>query len=92
MSHLTALLLSLAGFGGLALATDRQQQIILQRPLPSTAKLAMRVAAACSLALALAVLAAGRGWGLGLVMFSGHTSLAVGLVYCALLAYGRFRS
>ena len=92
MSHLTALLLSLAGFAGLALATDRQQQMVLQRPLRSTAKLATRATAACSLALALAVLAGGHGWGLGLVMFSGHTSLAAGLVYCALLAYGRFRS
>jgi Mg/Co/Ni transporter MgtE len=91
MTHVTALALCLAGFALLALATDRQQQAVSGRVLPSAVKTGMRLAAACALLLGLAVLVGSFGWSLGLVMFSGHTSLAAGLVHGALIAHGRLQ-
>ncbi len=92
MSHLTALLLCLAGFAGLALGTDRQQRIVFERALGRSVKVGLWSAAALSLVLALAVLVGGHGWSLGLVMFNGHTSLAAALVHCALITYGRLQT
>lgn len=89
MTHLGSLLLCLAGFAGLALAMGGQQPGLLRRPLPSATRAALRVAASCALAAALGILVAWQGWGLGLVMFSGHTSLAAGLVHCTLIGYKR---
>jgi len=89
MTHLLSLLLCLAGFAALACATQRQQDELFGRSLPRRATVWLRVAGAGLLLVALAVLLAWRGWGLGLVMYSGHTSLAAGLVFCALLAHRR---
>ena len=61
MTHVTALVLCLAGFALLALATDRQQQAVSGRVLPSAAKTGMRIAAACALLLGLAVLVGSSG-------------------------------
>jgi uncharacterized membrane protein len=85
MIHLLAIALCLAGFTALAFATRRQQRDIVGRALRPTSTYALRVAGACALLFALGMLVAQHGWGLGLVMFSGHTSLAAGLVYCALI-------
>jgi hypothetical protein len=90
MSHLLASGLCLAGFASLALATRRQQRDVVGRYLPSATTIALRIFGAGALSGALGVLVGSHGWGLGLVMFSGHTSLAAAIVYCALI--GRVRT
>jgi hypothetical protein len=89
MIHALALALCLAGFAALALATRRQQHEVVGRSLPRATTNAFRLAGVCALLLALAALVAAQGWSFGLVMFSGHTTLAAGVVYCALIGYGR---
>lgn len=90
MTHLLALALCLSGFAALALAMPRQQREIVGRLLPPGARYALRGTGAAALVLALGLLVGRQGLGLGLVMFSGHTSLAAGIVYCALIGYGRY--
>lgn len=89
MIHLVSFALCLAGFAALALAVRRQQREIIGRPLPPTTTYAFRAAGACALLLALGLLVASAGRGLGVVMFSGHTTLAAGVVYCGLLVSAR---
>jgi len=89
MIHALAFLLCLSGFSALAFAVERQQDDLFGRALPAGKTRGLRVAATCLLLLALAVLVTQLGWGLGLVLFSGHTSAAAGMVYCALLAWAR---
>jgi len=83
MMHLLSFALCLAAFTALALATERQQHDLFGRPLPPAATRLLRVAGTGVMLLALGVLLDWQGWGLGLVMFSGHTSLAAGVVFCA---------
>jgi hypothetical protein len=92
MSHLAAFGLCLAGFAALAFATRRQQRDIIGRSLRLTTTNLLRGAGVCALLCALAVLVAWNGWSLGLVMFSGHTSLNAGIVYCVLVGYARTRA
>ncbi|QUS39406.1 DUF3325 domain-containing protein [Tardiphaga alba] len=92
MSHLFALMLCVAGFASLALATHRQQRDVFKRALRPAMTYALRTVGSCALLLALGVLVAQAGWGLGLVMFSGHTSLAAGVVLVALIARMRMSS
>jgi uncharacterized membrane protein len=87
MTHLLALALCLIGFAALAVATRRQQRDLIGTSLPRTMTTALRIAGAGALLFALGLLVAWQGWGLGLVMFSGHTSLAAGLVYALLVAF-----
>lgn len=89
MMHLLCFGLCLAGFAALALATPRQQREIIGRSLRPGARYALRAAGVCALLSALGVLVAWQGWSLGLVMFSGHTSLAAGVVYCAIIGQAR---
>jgi len=89
MSHLLAFVLCLAGFAALAFAMRRQQREIIRRSLPLAVTVVLRVFGACALLGALGILAAWHGWSLGLVMFSGHTSLNAGIVYCMLVGYAR---
>jgi hypothetical protein len=89
MIHLLALLLCLLAFAALAMAMARHQEAILGRPLQAHVALALRWGGWCTLALPLAVLVTAQGWALGLVSYSGHTSLAAGLVYLALIIRGR---
>lgn len=89
MNHFPAFALCLAGFTALAFAVRRQQRDIIGRPLPMTATYALRVAGACALLLALGLLVAGKGWSIGLVIFSGQTSIAAGIVLCALIGQAR---
>jgi len=84
VSHLLAFLCSLAGFLALALAMDRPQETLFCRHLSRRANAALR--------LALGGLISRQGWSLGLVMFSGHTSLAAGMVFCLLVAVSRWRN
>lgn len=89
MTNVSAFVLCLAGFAALALAMQRQQRDIFRHLLVPAATRALRLAGSAALLLALGLLVAGQGWGLGLVMFSGFTSLAAGLVYVALIIWVR---
>ena len=91
MNHLLPFLLCVAGFTALAFATRRQQRDIFGGSLPLVTVYVLRIAGACALLLALGILVAGRGWSLGPVAFSGHTSIAAGIVLCALIVYSRTR-
>jgi len=91
MNHLPPFLLCLAGFVMLALAMDRPQEAILGHRLPRARIKALRIVGTGLLLLALGWLTHQQGWGLGLVMFSGQTSLAAGIVFCALVVLGRRR-
>lgn len=89
MTHLLAFALCLAGFAGLALTAARQQRSLFAQPLGASAITVARGAAWAALGVALALLVSAHGWGLGLVMFSGHTSLAAGVVHIALIGWSR---
>jgi len=91
MTHAATLLLSLAGLAALALATARVQDDLFGRALAARAVLALRTAGWGALLAALGVVVRGQGWGLGLVSYAGHTSLAAGLVYLALVIAARRR-
>jgi hypothetical protein len=89
MNHLEILLLSLLAFGALALAMDRHQRNLFGRRLASGATRCLRWGGWGTLALALLIAVRSQGWILGLVSYSGHASLAAGLVYVALIATER---
>lgn len=89
MIHLAALVLCLAGFAALAFGARRQQRDILGGALRPAATYGLRAAGTGALLGALGALVLGYGWSLGLVMFSGHTSIAAGIVYCGLIGYLR---
>jgi hypothetical protein len=89
MNHLAAFALCLAGFTALAFASRRQQRDIVGKALRTTTTYALRVAGACTLLLALGFLVAEKGWSIGLVIFSGQTSIAAGIVLCALIGQAR---
>ena len=92
MIHLLAQLGSVAGFGLLAAAMARTQEDLFGRELPRSVGRLLRALGGLLLAAVLALLVAWQGWGLGLVMYSGHTSLAAGLVLAALILRGRRRT
>ena len=89
MTHLTVFALCLAAFAALALATDRAQRTTLGRELPPPSARALRAVGWVLLLLALWRTVAAMGWGIGLVAYSGHTSAAAGVVFLALIAWGR---
>ena len=89
MNHLAVFALCLAGFAALAFAVRRQQRDIVGRVLRSTTTYALRTAGAVALLLALGFLVADKGWGIGLVIFSGQTSIAAGIVMCVLIGQAR---
>ena len=87
--HGLAFVLCLPGFAALALAMERHQEDLFGHAFAPSLTRRLRVAGWGALLLALGVLVGAQGWGLGLVSFSGHTSLAAGLVFVALLLQGR---
>jgi len=89
MNHLGIMLLSLLAFGALALAMDRHQRNVVGHRLAPSATRCLRWSGWGAFALALLLAVRSQGWGLGLVSFSGHTSLAAGLVYAALIVNER---
>jgi hypothetical protein len=89
MIHLAAFVLCVAGFTALAFGVRRQQRDKLGGSLPPAVTYGLRAVGAGALLAALGTLIAGFGWSLGLVMFSGHTSIAAGIVYCGLIGYLR---
>ena len=91
MNHLLAFVLCLAGFTALAFAMHRHQRDIVGRSLPLTTTRALRFVGTCAFLFALGVLVTPHGWSLGLVVFSGDTSVAAGVVLCALIRHVRTR-
>ena len=89
MTHVTIFVICLAGFAALALATDRAQRTALGRELPPPTARGLRAVGWALLLLALWRTVAAMGWGIGLVAYSGHTSAAAGVVFLALIAWGR---
>lgn len=92
MTHFIALLLCVAAFGALALAMERHQHDICGRALAASTTRRLRLAGWIGLGLALYVLVQAQGWGMALVSFSGHTSLAAGLVCAAMIVHARRRA
>lgn len=86
MTHLVALVICLASFLMLACATRRQQRDLFGAALSRSTTIAYRALGVAGLVVALGLLIASQGVGLGLVAFSGHTSLAAGIVHLALIA------
>ncbi len=91
MHHLFTFVTCLAAFAALALGTERPQDELFGQPLARRATWVFRLAGWGALALALAIIVQAQGWGMGLVSYSGHTSLAAGIVLCALIVRGRTR-
>ena len=89
MTHVTIFVICLAAFAALALATDRAQHTVLGRELPQASARSLRAMGWALLLLALWRTVAAMGWGIGLVAYSGHTSAAAGVVFLALIAWGR---
>lgn len=89
MMHLLTFLLALGGFAALAAATDRAQVTLFRRELPASTSRALRACGWGALAAGLAVIVTAQGWPMGLVSFSGHTSLAAGLVFAGLILVDR---
>jgi hypothetical protein len=89
MTHLAAFALCLTGFAALAVTSARQQRRLFVRPMGASSLATVRMAGWAALAAALALLVSWQAWGLGLVMFSGHTSLAAGVVHAGLIAYAQ---
>jgi hypothetical protein len=85
MIHLPALLICLLGFLALALGVQRQQGDVFGHFLAPRITRLLRLAGACALLAALWWLVSLQGWGLGLVTYSGHTSVAAGIVYLCLV-------
>lgn len=90
MIHLLSFLCCLVGFAALALAMPRLQEQVRRKHLPARAVRCLRMAGTAMLPLALGLLAWRQGW--GLVAYGGHTSLAAGIVFCALVVHERMRA
>ncbi|NYT79738.1 DUF3325 domain-containing protein [Alcaligenaceae bacterium] len=89
MIHPVLLLLALGAFASLALATERQQETVFRRSLPARTTRVLWFAGWALLLVALFVAVRSQGWSFGLVSYSGHTSLAAGLVFVGLVVLGR---
>lgn len=87
--HALSLLLCVAAFAALAMATDRAQSDLLGRALPASTSRTWRSVGGLLLLASLALVVSAQGWGLGLVSYSGHTSVAAGVVFVALLVHRR---
>jgi hypothetical protein len=91
MTHLLTFVACLLGFAALALATERQQFDLFRQSLAPRATNVLRLVGWSALAVALYVIVQAQGWGLGLVSYSGHTSLAAGVVLGGLITHSRVR-
>lgn len=89
MMHAFSLLICVAAFAALAMATDRAQSDLLGRELPASTSRTLRTVGWVLLLASLALVVNVQGWGLGLVSYSGHTSVAAGVVFVALIARQR---
>lgn len=89
--HLLTFVICIAGFLALALATERQQEDLFGQALPSKATRPLRLLGWSALLVALYAIVRAQGWGMGLVSYSGHTSLAAGVVLAGLITHSRIR-
>ena len=89
--HLLTFVICIAGFLALALATERQQEDLFGQAFSSKATRALRLLGWSALLVALYAIVQAQGWGMGLVGYSGHTSLAAGVVLGGLIAQSRVR-
>lgn len=89
MIHLFLFLLCIGGFACLALAMERHQEDRFGRVLAPGHTRALRIAGWLLLVGALWLAIGAMGTGFGLVAYSGHTSLAAGLVFVTLIALDR---
>lgn len=89
MINISVWVLCVASFAVLALSMPRQQEDLFGAELASRPTRAMRFAGWGGLVVALWLLVASQGWALGLVSYSGHTSVAAGLVYLSLVVVQR---
>lgn len=85
MIHLLMLAGCTAAMCALAGATERQQQSWLGRTLSARRSRWLRATGWLLLLMCLGAAVCAWGWSFGLVAYSGHTSLAAGLVYLGLL-------
>ncbi|MCD2513199.1 DUF3325 domain-containing protein [Comamonas endophytica] len=89
MMHLLMLAGCTAGMCALAAATERQQALWFGRLLSARSTRWLRATGWLLLLLCLAGAVRGWGWSFGLVAYTGHTSLAAGLVYLGLILGAR---
>lgn len=89
LAHGLIFLPCLFGFLCLALAMYRHQMDLFDRELSKAHTLILRCAGWIFLLVALLVCAQTMGWGFGFVAYSGHTSMAGGLVFTGLLLFDR---
>lgn len=89
MMPIFVLPLCVLAFACLALAMPRHQTAVFGHPLSPSGARALRGGGWLGLLAALALQVGARGWALGLVYYSGWTSVAAGIVYCALIVRGR---
>ncbi|MET1115173.1 MAG: DUF3325 domain-containing protein [Comamonas sp.] len=85
MMHLLLLAGCTAGMCALAGASERQQPLCFGRLLSARSTRWLRAAGGVLLLVCLGAAVRGWGWSFGLVAYSGHTSLAAGLVYLGLI-------
>ncbi|HRL21926.1 MAG TPA: DUF3325 domain-containing protein [Alcaligenes sp.] len=92
LEHSTVFLSACLGFACLALAMIRHQEDVFGRELSSHSTRVLRWAGGVLVVLAGYAAVRFMGWGFGLTAYSGHTSVAAGVVYLGLLLLQRFRS
>lgn len=91
-SHVVVFALCLAGFTGIALAVERQQEELFGRALSASSTRLLRMAGWAGLLLAFAVAVRAQGWAFGSVAWFGHLSLAAGCVFAAMVVRVRRRT
>ena len=91
-SHVVVFALCLAGFTGIALAVERQQEDLCGRALSASSTRLLRMAGWAGLLLAFAVAVRAQGWAFGSVAWFGHLSLAAGCVFGAMVVRVRRRT
>ena len=91
LAHGLIFLPALTGFLCLALCMYRHQMDVFDREFSRHTVVLLRCAGWASLLISLFVAAHYMGWGFGLVAYSGHTSIAAGLVFSGLLLYERIQ-
>ncbi|MGG4773105.1 DUF3325 domain-containing protein [Alcaligenaceae bacterium 429] len=90
-THIAVLLLSWCGFMGLALAMIRHQEDVFDREMAPRFTYTMRVLGWLLLGVAAVVAVQQLGWGKGLAAYSGHTSIAAGLVLYFFVLIARWK-
>ena len=90
--HVVVFALCLAGFCGIALAVERQQEALFDRAFASAPTRRLRSAGWAALCLAFVVAVRLQGWSVGSVAWAGHLSFAAGCVFAAMVVLARRRS